>query len=96
MTNTTCPSCGIYFGMPDHYYNKRKEDHGEFYCPNGHSIYFVRHGECKDQQIARLTAERDHLQNAICAERIKAYHRGYAAAKKPKRRLVLPAPKAVG
>src|SRR6266699_806086 len=31
-----CCRCGIEFGVPNEWDTKRREDHGSFYCPNGH------------------------------------------------------------
>lgn len=36
----TCASCGIVFGMPEHFITKRREDGATFYCPNGHSLHY--------------------------------------------------------
>ena len=35
-----CYLCGIEFGMPDNFEKKRRNDHGDFYCPNGHGQHF--------------------------------------------------------
>ncbi len=36
----TCCTCGIEFGIPEPWNNKRREDHKEFYCPNGHVLTY--------------------------------------------------------
>ena len=46
----TCCKCGIAFGMPGHFTNKRREDHESFYCPNGHSQYFPHKSEAEKAQ----------------------------------------------
>lgn len=40
MINIICCKCSIVFGVPNHWYNKRREDHKSFSCPNGHSQHF--------------------------------------------------------
>jgi hypothetical protein len=32
-----CAQCAIDFGIGDNFMRRRREDHGTFYCPNGHS-----------------------------------------------------------
>lgn len=53
--NLTCPQCGIYFGVPEHWVKSRREDKQTFYCPNGHSQSF------KESETERLRRERDRL-----------------------------------
>jgi len=48
-----CAQCGVVFSMPEQLEEKRRADHGEFYCPNGHSNYFP--GKTKqEKEIERL------------------------------------------
>lgn len=57
----TCSRCGIPFGVPDHWRNKRQEDKESFYCPNGHVLCYTtnqldklrREIERKDRDIER-------------------------------------------
>lgn len=35
-----CANCGIIFGIPDDFDDRRREDGGSFYCPNGHTISY--------------------------------------------------------
>jgi hypothetical protein len=35
-----CAACSIDFGIGEHFEKARREDHGTFYCPNGHSNYY--------------------------------------------------------
>ena len=37
-----CPTCGAPFGMPSRLIEKRREIGGNFYCPNGHSLAFIK------------------------------------------------------
>ncbi|WP_051790995.1 hypothetical protein [Amycolatopsis jejuensis] len=40
LVSTHCVTCGVPFAMPDYLMRKRREDGGDFYCPNGHSLVF--------------------------------------------------------
>jgi len=40
MTEITCITCGVKFGMDTTYREKLRECHNTFYCPNGHSMYY--------------------------------------------------------
>lgn len=40
METYDCPNCGMLFSMPADYVRRRREDHGTFYCPRGHSQSF--------------------------------------------------------
>lgn len=52
-----CAVCGIQFAAPEHYVKKRRDDHKDFYCPNGHVLVFT--GESEAQKLrAELEVER--------------------------------------
>jgi len=36
----TCACCGMSFGVPDRFIEKRRRDHESFFCPSGCSNYF--------------------------------------------------------
>lgn len=47
-----CCSCGVSFGLSKDLYNKRVNDHLDFYCPNGHGQHYLGKSEAdrlKDQ-----------------------------------------------
>ena len=54
-----CANCGIKFAMPLYYTNKRREDGGSFYCPNGHILHFG------DSEADKLRKERDRLKQKL-------------------------------
>ena len=37
-----CAACGIVFGLPANYLAFRRKDRRQFWCPNGHSLTFLR------------------------------------------------------
>lgn len=45
LVHISCGECGISFGMPSRFYEKRKEDHQGWYCPNGHRRIFTDKSE---------------------------------------------------
>lgn len=49
----TCYKCGMPFGVPTHWRNKRMEDQETFHCPNGHSQHYTR------SEVQRLRTELD-------------------------------------
>lgn len=56
----TCGGCGVVYGLDVEFYNKKKEDHTGFNCPNGCSRYFS--GESDKDKLQR---EISSLQNRI-------------------------------
>lgn len=69
-----CASCGVVFGMPADLEQRRRDDHGSFYCPNGHMLRFSgptpaekqaqREKERADRLRTHLAAQRDQLEAA--------------------------------
>ena len=55
LKTTECCECGIIFGMPSDLYDYRVNDHGNFYCPNGHGQSFV--GKSEAQRLKEMLAE---------------------------------------
>jgi len=56
LVEVQCYKCGIRFGLIQSYYDLRKRDKKEWYCPNGHTQYFI--GETAEQRLRReLRAE---------------------------------------
>lgn len=73
----TCAThgCGLTFWFTENFGNRRRADHLEYYCPNGHSLIYK--GETDAQKLSRITLEKN-------AE-IERLRREVAACKKPKR-----------
>jgi len=88
LTVMHCPDrkCGIAFGVLEAFEAGRRDDHGTFYCPRGHSMSFS--GKSETEQLrenlasanrrlgwaeARETALRDQQQSAL---RSAAAYRG--------------------
>ena len=47
MHNLQCARCGIPFGIPKDFEERRREDHTEFRCPLGHVNYYPQDTEAK-------------------------------------------------
>ena len=50
-----CCACGVAFAMPRGLYNRRYEDHKDFWCPNGHRQHYV--GQTRAQRLERELRE---------------------------------------
>jgi hypothetical protein len=74
-TVTTCASCGIAFAAPESFLQKRREDKGTFYCPNGHSLSYTTSetGRLRNELATkqRMLDEAYNRQLAIAAELAK-------------------------
>lgn len=46
-----CADCGLPWGVPYHFQERRREDHKTFYCPNGHSNWYPQ--ENKEERLAK-------------------------------------------
>lgn len=65
LVSETCCSCGVPFAMPDYLKEQclQKKSGKMFYCPNGHSQYYL--GETDAQKLQRqLDWERSQRQTA--------------------------------
>lgn len=62
LIDVTCGSCGIQFGLPDFYWQRREKDGATYYCPNGHKL---SQGEKEEDRLRRqLEAERSRRVHA--------------------------------
>lgn len=75
LTIKECPSCGIVYGIPQDFNDKRFNDGGNWFCPNGHSLVF-KQTESQKQARKAEAAER----RATNAENAARYQRERAGA----------------
>lgn len=79
LISQTCITCGVTFGMPEQYDNRRLEDHTDFCCPNGHLQHytaeteeerlrklFLKEREAKTQLETELTALKMRVDAGMC------------------------------
>lgn len=63
---SSCGECGVVFGVPDQFDDRRRIDGKTFYCPNGHGrIYTETDSTRLAATQAKLTATNDQLSAAI-------------------------------
>lgn len=66
----TCINCGIIFGVPNEWRERRKHDHQMMHCPNGHQQYFPAETDLekerkKSQMLAnQVRMEREQREKA--------------------------------
>ena len=55
----TCYLCGVTFGIDSAVRQQRQDDHGTFYCPNGHGQAFIDKSEAEQlrDQLSRQKQE---------------------------------------
>lgn len=51
MADIVCCSCGIEFHVPKHWDQKRRSNHENLWCPNGHSLSYK--GESAEERLRR-------------------------------------------
>lgn len=64
-----CANCGITFGISTEFRERRRNDHREFYCPNGHNLAY--NGKSKTEQeldAARELAKRESSRRQYAEE----------------------------
>ncbi|SRR5258708_4936831 len=68
----TCCVCGIIFGAPAWYMQKRRNDGGDYYCPNGHPLVFTEpRVKVLERELANLRANLNESQFALHREETK-------------------------
>lgn len=61
-----CCSCGVEFMMERYHRQQRKDDGGEFFCPNGHSQYFC---DSLKTRLEKAELEASRLRSQVQLER---------------------------
>jgi hypothetical protein len=54
MTVLDCAHCGMVYGIPEDFVDRRRKDHKTFYCPSGHTQSFIQ--ETTEEQLKRQLA----------------------------------------
>lgn len=76
----TCITCGIVFGVPTDWRNRRLEDHKMMYCPNGHQQHYAGKSEAEKLRD-ELERERRAKQMALDSARMESEQRQKAERK---------------
>ncbi len=75
MQEITCGKCGIVFGVPDRWFEARREDKTTFYCPNGDPRAYVK------STAEKLKEEKESMERRLQAELNSANHLRLVAEK---------------
>lgn len=82
----TCPSCGICYGVPEHWIGSKRETKDQFYCPNGHTASFRKSTADKlAEQLSAAKQRQARLEDEAREERERA-NKAEAATKRLKKR----------
>ena len=78
---TQCWSCGIPYGLPVNFQERRLSDGGGWYCPNGHSTAFTDSNEDKQRKRAdRAEVELERARKQRETAKVEAAHQRHVAA----------------
>ncbi len=53
MISIECASCSVWFSVTEHFERRRREDHAQFFCPNGHSNIYPAPKVTEEQKQIR-------------------------------------------
>lgn len=79
MKELTCCNCGLTFGVTEGYERVRRNDHQNFWCPNGHAQHFS--DETEADRYARMYRE-STAANSLLRVDLESLKRSAAKAKK--------------
>jgi hypothetical protein len=76
-----CCTCGILFGIPNDFDDRRRQDGRSFYCPNGHSLSYSDTLEKQlKREVERLEQSNRWREDQLRAARKDADHQRRVAA----------------
>ncbi len=78
-----CAECGIAFGVTTFFEKRRRDDHGTFYCPSGHSNWYPYQSDA--EKLREQLAEEKRKLAVTQFELISAKQKAEATEKKIKR-----------
>lgn len=90
----TCINCGVSFAFTRDFYDKRRDDHEMFFCPNGHQQYYS--GESDKEKLRKqleasekkaeylMSRANDNLERYLSEKRSKAVHKAHYTMLKKK------------
>lgn len=80
MVTLRCHKCGVPYGIPDYFQERRREDHEAFYCINGHGACYSAANETEKLRSELEKANRAK-QMALDSARMEAEQRKKAERK---------------
>lgn len=60
LTVLDCPQCGMTFGITTEYEKRRRDDHANFYCPQGHPMVYGQKTKA-EREAKRFKARSERL-----------------------------------
>lgn len=82
IVHVTCPECGVPYGLSAEFRRARRADHRNWYCPNGHSLWYPEgpdEAEALRRDLERATARETALRDQLgAAERSRRAHKAAA------------------
>lgn len=66
LSRVDCARCGIVFGISEQFESKRRDDHQEFYCPNGHRQWYPH--ETEAERLRKALEQTKKVNAAITAD----------------------------
>ena len=63
LVTENCCQCGVLYAMPRGMQENRRNNGGNFYCPNGHPQIYAK------PRVKELEAELEHKENALRASK---------------------------
>lgn len=75
-----CCNCGVTFGLEKDLYNRRREDHKDFYCPNGHGQHYTGKSETEKakDELAQANKRIENLHSVLADKNDKIHHLKYS------------------
>lgn len=70
-----CPSCAVAFAMPDRLETERRQDHGTFWCPNGHTLSYPQKTAIEKEKERRQRAEEETARVRAALDQELSAHR---------------------
>lgn len=81
LTVTDCSACGVVFGIPDDYDERRRKDGRTFYCPNGHEcVYLETEADRLRKKLEQTSRRLEWAQNTANANGARALDSARSAA----------------
>lgn len=83
-----CYNCGITFSVPQDFQLSRRDDHKNFYCPNGHEQAYL--GKSEAEKLREQLAMRDRqlaAESERAATNFRLREKAEAEARKLKKRI---------
>lgn len=65
LTATECPKCGVPFAIPSLMYGCLKVSGNDFWCPNGHKLFFDPKEKKHEETITRNKSTTDAVDNVL-------------------------------